>query len=134
MTRPKRIAKGNIVYHALNRANGRLRIFKKDGDFLAFEKILAEGIDRFGMRICGYCIMSNHWHLLLWPPDDHSMPAFMHWITVTHAKRWHAAHGTTGIGHVYQGPYKSFPIHSIQRYFKALPEAFIRMKMSWRPS
>ena len=120
MVSRKRITKGGIVYHALNRANGRLRIFKKEGDFVAFEKILAQGIDRFGMRICGYCIMSNHWHMLLWPPDDDSMPAFMHWITVTHTKRWHAAHGTTGIGHVYQGPYKSFPVQSNQRYFKTL--------------
>ena len=83
MTRPKRIAKGNIVYHALNRANGRLRIFKKDGDFLAFEKILAEGIDRFDMRLCGYCIMSNHWHLVLWPRADGDLTEFMRWITVT---------------------------------------------------
>jgi len=47
MPRQKRIDKGNIVYHALNRANGRLRIFKKAGDFAAFEAILAEGCDRF---------------------------------------------------------------------------------------
>lgn len=55
----KRITKGNIVYHALNRANGRPRIFKKPRDFEAFEEILAEGLDCFDMRMCGYCIMSN---------------------------------------------------------------------------
>jgi putative transposase len=115
----KRITKGGIVYHVLNRANGRLKIFKKNLDFLAFENILAEGIKRFDMRICSYCIMSNHWHMLLWPPDDDSMPAFMHWITMTHTQRWHAAHGTTGMGHLYQGRYKSFPIQSNHRYFKA---------------
>ncbi len=48
MARPKRIAKGNIVYHVLNRANGRLRIFKKRRDFEAFEEILAEGAERLG--------------------------------------------------------------------------------------
>jgi len=46
MPRLKRITKGNIVYHALNRANGRLRIFKKARDFEAFEEILAEGQER----------------------------------------------------------------------------------------
>ena len=51
MPRPKRITKGNIVYHALNRANGRLKIFKKPGDFAAFEMILAEGCERFDMRM-----------------------------------------------------------------------------------
>ena len=120
MTRPKRIAKGGIVYHALNRANGRLRIFKKEGDFLAFESILAEGIDRFNMRLCGYCIMSNHFHLVLWPRADGDLTAFMHWITVTHTQRWHKAHGTSGTGHVYQGRFKSFPVQSTWRYLSLL--------------
>ena len=53
MPRRKRISKGNIVYHVLNRANGRLRIFRKKQDFAAFEKILADGIDKFNMRLCG---------------------------------------------------------------------------------
>ena len=57
MPRRKRNNLGNIVYHVLNRTNGRLRIFKKAGDFDAFERILAEGIERFKMRMCGYCIM-----------------------------------------------------------------------------
>ncbi len=43
MSRPKRIALGGYVYHVLNRANGRLRIFRKDDDFLGFEQIMAEG-------------------------------------------------------------------------------------------
>jgi hypothetical protein len=60
MPRPNRITLGGYVYHVMNRANGRLKIFKKHGDFLAFEQILAEAIERFSMRICGYCIMSNH--------------------------------------------------------------------------
>jgi putative transposase len=55
------------VYHVLNRANDRLRMFRKESDFLAFEQILAEGVERFHMRLCGCCLMSNHWHLLLWP-------------------------------------------------------------------
>jgi len=70
MPRTKRITLGNYVYHVFNRANGRLRIFRKDENFLAFEKILAEGVERFSMRICGFCIMGNHWHLLLWPKYD----------------------------------------------------------------
>jgi len=65
----------------LNRANGRLRMFRKRGDFLGFEKILAEGFERFAMRFCGYCIMSNHWHFVLWPREDDDLSAFMRWIT-----------------------------------------------------
>ena len=54
----------------LNRSNGRLRMFRKEDDFAAFERILAEGIDRFKIRLTGYCLMSNHWHLLLWTRGD----------------------------------------------------------------
>ncbi len=120
MGRPKRIAKGNIVYHALNRANGRLRIFKKRQDFEAFESILAEGIERYRMRLCGYCIMGTHWHLVLWPRADGDLSHFMRWITVTHTQRWHAAHGTSGIGHLYQGRFKSFPVQDDWRYLSLL--------------
>ena len=70
MPRPKRKCAGGVVYHVLNRANGRLRIFKKRADFEAFERVLAEGLERVDMRLCGYCIMGNHWHLLLWSEES----------------------------------------------------------------
>jgi putative transposase len=120
MGRPQRISKGGIVYHALNRANGRLRIFKKQQDFEAFEAILADGVERYAMRLCGYCIMGNHWHLVLWPRADGDLTAFMRWVTVTHTQRWHAAHGTSGTGHVYQGRFKSFPVQDSWRYLSLM--------------
>ena len=119
MPRQKRITKGNLVYHVLNRANGRLKIFKKPADFAAFEQILAEGVERFDIRLCGYCVMSNHWHLVLWPRQDGDLSHFMKWLTVTHSHRWHGAHGTIGIGHLYQGRYKSFPVQN-SRYYLTL--------------
>ena len=127
MPRIKRKTLGGYFYHVLNRANGRLRIFKKRGDFEAFEKILAEGQERVGMRICGYCVMGNHWHLLLWPREDGDLSDFMQWVTLTHTQRYHAAHGTAGMGHVYQGRYKSFPVqgsnyyYTLMRYIEANP-------------
>lgn len=120
MPRPKRIALGGYVYHVLNRANGRLRIFRKENDFLAFEKILADGSTLFSMRLCGYCIMSNHWHLLLWPQGDGDLSNFMRWVTLTHTQRYHSSHGTVGIGHLYQGRYKSFPVQSDPHYLSVL--------------
>ena len=50
MPRARRIAEGGIVYHVLNRANGRLGIFKKRQDFEAFEHILAAALERFDMQ------------------------------------------------------------------------------------
>ena len=127
MGRTKRITVGGYVYHVLNRANGRLRIFRNDADFLAFEQILAEGIERYSMRLCGYCIMGNHWHLLLWPVGDGDLSEFMRWITLTHTQRFHVSHGTVGIGHLYQGRFKSFPVQddghylTVMRYIETNP-------------
>jgi putative transposase len=49
------------------------RIFKKDADFNAFERILAEGLERYPCRILAYQLMSNHWHFLLQPAEDGAM-------------------------------------------------------------
>jgi putative transposase len=55
--------------------------------------------------------MPNHWHLVMWPYLD-ELPRFMHWLTLTHAKRWQEAHGCYGTGHVYQDRYDAIPVQS----------------------
>lgn len=112
MPRPPRIAPGGILYHVLNRANGRVRIFAKPSDFRAFECVMLEALEGYPMRVLAYCVMPNHWHLVLWPRDDGDLPRFMQWLTMTHTQRWHAHHKTAGTGHLYQGRYKSFPVQS----------------------
>ncbi len=112
MPRRARSIIGGYPYHVLNRANGRLRLFKKDADFAAFERVLAEAHQRVPLRILGYTVMSNHWHFVVWPRQGQheQVSEFFRWLTVTHSQRWHAHHGTAGMGHVYQGRFKSFPI------------------------
>jgi hypothetical protein len=61
MSRIARVAPGGLVYHVLNRANGRLRLFKKDDDFLAFEEVLALAHERLPIRILDWVMMSNRW-------------------------------------------------------------------------
>jgi putative transposase len=58
--------------------------------------------------------MSNHWHFVVWPKRGRGedVSDFFRWLTVTHSQRWHAHHGTAGMGHVYQGRFKSFPVAS----------------------
>jgi len=110
MPRPPRDATGDIVYHVLNRANARTRIFHEPGDFKAFEKALEEAHEHVRMRTVAYCVMPNHWHLVLWPLRDGDLSKFMQWLTLTHAQRWHAHYGTVGHGHLYQGRFRSFPV------------------------
>jgi REP-associated tyrosine transposase len=101
---------GGYCYHVLNRANGRLPLFESPGDYEHFLAILAKAHERVAMRTIGFCIMPNHWHLLLRPRGDGDLSQFMRWLTVTHTQRHHAARGTAGTGHIYQGRFKSFPI------------------------
>jgi putative transposase len=65
---------------------------------------------RVPMRLLSYCLMPNHWHLVLWPRADGELSEFMRLVTVTHTQRWHAHHQSAGTGPLYQGRFKSFPI------------------------
>ena len=112
MARPLRIAPGGLVYHVLNRANARRRIFDKDDDYIAFEGVLAEIQKRIPMRILAWCLMPNHWHLVLWPTRDGDLSAYMRLVTLTHTQRWHANRATAGTGHLYQGRFKSFVVQN----------------------
>ena len=76
MGRPKRAAKGGLIYHVLNRANARMMIFDKDEDFEAFERTLIEAVAKFNMRLLSYCLMGNHWHLVVWPRKDEDLSRF----------------------------------------------------------
>lgn len=122
MPRRARSIVGGYAYHVLNRANGRLRLFRKTADFAAFDAIVAEACERVPLRILGYTVMSNHWHFVVWPRprQNETVSEFFRWLTVTHSQRWHAHHHTAGMGHVYQGRFKSFPIASDEHLLTVL--------------
>ena len=64
------------------------------------------------MRILAYCIMPNHWHLVLYPHTDTVLAEFMSWLTSTHVRQYRTKTDTIGYGHLYQDRYKSFPTKS----------------------
>ncbi len=108
MPRINRVDVGGEVYHVLNRANARVRIFDNKKDYKQFEDILEEAVAKFNMRLLAYCVMPNHWHLVLYPKRDGDLQQFMSWLSNTHTRRWHITKDTVGQGHLYQGRYKSF--------------------------
>jgi REP-associated tyrosine transposase len=116
MGRPRRAAEGGYVYHVLNRANARMTIFANDGDFEAFERVLLEAVERTSTRLLAYCVLPNHWHLVVWPQTDGELSRFAGWLTLTHTQRWHAHTGSIGTGHVYQGRFKSFPVEEDEHF------------------
>lgn len=140
MPRVTRTDIGDYCYHVINRANARLPIFFEEKDYVLFEDVLEEAKERFSMRILAYCLMPNHFHLVLYPKDDGDMGKFMQWLTLTHTQRWHQANNTKGTGHLYQGRYKSFLIQdnthllSAIRYVErnALRAKFVKKAENWK--
>jgi putative transposase len=67
MPRTARAVEAGTIYHVLNRGNGRMRLFHKEADYAAFIKVLAQGLERYPVDLLSYCLMPNHWHLVLRP-------------------------------------------------------------------
>ena len=131
---------GNYCYHIINRANARLPIFFEKDDYLLFENVLEEAKEKYDMRVIAYCLMPNHFHLVLYPKNDRDLGRFMQWLTLTHTQRWHQEKKTKGTGHLYQGRYKSFIIEednhlfSVIRYVErnALRAKLVRKAENWQ--
>jgi len=109
-----------MPFHVINRGVGRQQLFFDDADYLAFENVLAETLEKLPLRLCAYCLMPNHWHFVAWPEADGDLGAFMQRLTVTHTARWKKSKNQVGYGHLYQGRYKSFPIESDQHFLQVV--------------
>ena len=140
MPRRKRCGTAGYVFHAINRAAGGWRLFETDNDYLAFLGVLEEGLPIAPIRIVAYTLMPNHWHLVLWPTTDDQLSEYLRWISMTHAARWHQAHGTVGRGALYQGRFKSFPVQEDEHFYtlvryverNALRASLVSRAEAWR--
>jgi putative transposase len=104
----------------INRANEGARIFHEDNDFARFLDLMHKATEQVQMRICGYCIMPTHWHLVLWPEVHGSISSYVHWLSTSHAVQCRRRLGRVGYGHVYQGRFRSFPVEGSRYYFNVL--------------
>jgi putative transposase len=117
-----------------------MEMFRRKGDFLAFERVMVEAHERVPLRILSWCLMSTHWHFVVWPRTDTEVTEFFRWLTHTHAMRWRVAHRTVEYGHLYQGRFKSFPVEeeghmlSMCRYVErnALSAGLVKRAEDWR--
>ncbi len=101
-----------VVFHAMNRGVRRWRLFEQDADYQTCLQVLGAAASRYPVRIYSYCLMPNHFHLVLSPVTDGALSRFMQWFTATHSRRWHWQRGTGGTGAVYQGRFKAFPVQT----------------------
>ncbi|MSM40404.1 MAG: transposase [Geobacter sp.] len=123
-----RIARGladGHFYHIINRGNGRQEVFHKPEDYAAFVGLLHESADRFTVGVYAWCLMPNHFHLLVQPEQAECLSAWMQWLMTSHVRRYHRHYRTSG--HVWQGRYKSFIIQddthliTVARYIEGNP-------------
>jgi putative transposase len=105
MGRQPRLIADGLIYHALNRGNNRQPVFADHADYAAFLQAVAQTRERYPFRLYGYCLMSNHFHLLLQPEPGQSISRILQSITVAHTWRYHKRRAT--LGHVWQGRFRS---------------------------
>jgi len=113
------------LFHVYNRGNRRTPIFNKERDYLRFVKLLRRYEAKHLVIVCGYCLMPNHFHLLLKQAKNGSIPRFMQCLCISHAlylnKKYYM------VGHVFQGRYKAKEIitgssrRRIVRYLRENP-------------
>ena len=104
MARPLRIQFPGALYHVLNRGNAGGDIVLDDADRRRFLALLAEAVARHGWRCHAYCLMDNHYHLLLATPEA-NLGRGMQWLSSTYSRKFNWRHQR--YGHVFQGRYKA---------------------------
>jgi putative transposase len=137
MPRTARASVGGLCYHVLNRGNARAQVFHDDADYRTFLDLLNEASRRVPMRVLGFCLMPNHFHLVLWPRASEDLSRYLQWLLTAQVRRYHRRYRSSG--HVWQGRFKAFPIErdehllTVLRYVErnALRAKLVRRTENW---
>ena len=117
MARPLRIHIPGATYHVMSRGNAKQCIFEDEEDHLRFLRILAEALERFGVACISYCLLWNHYHLLV-SPGLHPVSRLMHQLNSQYCQSFNRRHGRSG--HVLGGRFKGPIIDSDSYMVEAL--------------
>jgi putative transposase len=104
MSRPLRIEFAGGLYHVTSRGDGREAIFLAEEDRGLFLGVLSEVVPNFNWAVHAYCLMDNHYHLLIETPDG-NLSKGMRQLNGVYTQRFNRQHGR--VGHVFQGRYKA---------------------------
>ena len=134
MARPLRVEYPGAYYHVISRGNNQEKIYKNDRDKEKFLEYLEKAAERFSIIIHTYCLMSNHYHLLVETPEA-NLSLAMQWINVSYATYFNRKRGR--YGHLFQGRFKAILIDAdeylkhLSRYIHLNP---VRAKMVSLPA
>jgi REP element-mobilizing transposase RayT len=109
MARPLRIEYANAWYHILNRGRRSERIFADRFDYIGFTDLLFDTSEQWNLRIAAYCLMPNHYHLLVQTPDANISRCMRH-IDGVYTQRFNRRHECDGS--LFRGRYKSILIEA----------------------
>jgi len=124
MSRRRRTPCRGGIYHVVQRGNRRQAIYETDKDRRLFLEMMADTLPRFGFRYHGYCLMGNHYHLMVETPNA-NLGKGMHWLNGVYAARFNATHEVDG--HLFQDRYWASPVAGakaiveVARYIAANP-------------
>ena len=104
MSRPLRIEYAGALYHVTSRGDGQKDIYLDDKDRRDFLSVLTGVCERFNWTIHAYCLMDNHYHLLIETPDG-NLSHGMRQLNGVYTQQFNRNHNR--VGHVYQGRYKA---------------------------
>lgn len=107
MARPLRIEFPGGLYHVTSRGNSREAIYLEDGDKELFLGVLVDVRNRFNWRVHAYCLMGNHYHLLI-ETQDGNLSKGMRQLNGVYSQSFNRIHGR--VGHVFQGRYKAIMV------------------------
>ena len=107
MPRALRVEYAGAIYHVMNRGNQRQNIFRDEADRRRFLATLAEACGKTGWQIHAYCLMRNHFHLVLETPSA-NLVGGMKWLLGIYTKRFNIRHKTCG--HLFAGRYKALAV------------------------
>ena len=102
------------IYHIINRGNMKMRVFHDQEDYVYFLSLLKKASEKVNIEIHAYCLMPNHFHLLLVPKEEKGLSKFMQWVMTSHVRYYHKKNKTSG--HIWQGRYKSFMVQKENYY------------------
>ncbi len=117
MSRPLRIEYPGAWYHVMNRGRRRQKIFMSRGDYESFIKVLQETSDGWGLEVSAYCLMSNHYHLLVHSPDGNLSRCMRH-INGVYTQRFNRGHKKDGP--LFRGRYKAVLVDSDSHLLEVL--------------
>jgi REP element-mobilizing transposase RayT len=104
MPRKLRLQFPGAIYHVINRGNYRADVFETDGAKTSFLECLAEACGKSGWRVYAWCIMTNHYHLVL-ETTEPNLSEGMRWLQATFAARFNRYRKVNG--HLFQGRFKA---------------------------